>query len=134
MQVTVTETDETVTEKVQKLVKKNKNWIGHEIIQKVRDEQLPVFKLQPSDLNPDLDVWFPFDKYERKSLNGISYIQPNHDWVRIHINTDKFLSSRPWLDQAAIGYHGSGLSGSVGIANDRSFRVGGRNIHEVKFL
>ena len=114
MEITVSKTSDEVGEKIWEVVQKHKkkNWLIHKnYIEDVQKNQVPLFKISPSDLNPDLDIWYPNQNYERKTINGISYIMPNCDWVRIHLNTDRFIEKRPWISKAAIAYHGSSHEG-----------------------
>ena len=114
MEITVSKTSDEVGEKIWEVVQKHKKkkWLSHKnYVEDVQKNQVPLFKISPSDLNPDLDIWYPNQNYERKTINGISYIMPNCDWVRIHLNTDRFIEKRPWISKAAIAYHGSSHEG-----------------------
>ena len=94
---------------------------------------LHVLSLQRSDFDSDGDKIFPCRNGQQKQRGGLTYYQPDSNWVRIGLNVKEkydegkndWLKSDGSAEEWAIGFHGSSEQGTKGIAQSREFWVSG---------
>ena len=100
--------------------------------------QIPVFLLNPEDLDSRGDIEFPFSEGDVQKRGGMEYKQPSSEWVRVGLKVkgnpkyvnDDWLSMDGRPGEWAVGFHGSKTEKSnVGIAETREIRPGGSNVY-----
>ena len=104
-------------------------------VEDARKNQIPVFKLKPSDFDSRGDFEFPCSGGDIQRRGGMEYKQPSSEWVRVGLSVkgkydngnDDWLMMNGNPGEWAVGFHGSSTPDrNRGIASSREIRPGDR--------